>query len=350
MHRAFVYLIIAIVSYIIYVLVNHLIRSRSRTRRAIALGCDTPPTVFCLDPFGFGNVRNLLKADSEKRLPDWLLDRTEQLQKENGNTATTIRAKAPPGKWNYFTSEPDNIKAILAAQFNDFSLGEARTLNLEKLLGVGIVSLLRSVCTFKKLILSQFTSDGKEWAHSRALLRPQFSRGQVADLTIEEEHVQTMTKVIDRNVDPLTGWTDEIDLQPLFFNLTLDTATQFLFGESADSQLSLLGRGNLKKPGRIDFAKEFDLSQRLVARASRFGDLWWLGHTKELRDSAKLVHEYVDYYVRVALDQPIEEKDTNERYIFLKALAQETRNPIELRAQLLNILLAVRKFRIHFLS
>jgi cytochrome P450 len=148
-----------------------------------------------------------------------------------------------------------------------------------------------------------------------------------------------MSKVIDRDVDPSTGWTNEIDLQPLFFNLTLDTATQFLFGESADSQLTLLGQ---VKPGRIDFAKEFDLSQRLVARASRFGDLWWLGHTKELRDSAKLVHEYVDHYVQLALEQPAEKQDIDERYIFLRALAQETRNPIELRAQLLNILLAGR--------
>lgn len=151
-----------------------------------------------------------------------------------------------------------------------------------------------------------------------------------------------MSKVIDRSVDPSTGWTEEIDLQPLFFNLTLDTATKFLFGESADSQLSLLDQSNSTKRGKIDFAREFDLSQRLVARASRFGDLWWLGHTKELRDSTKLVHEYVDYYVRMALEQPAEKQNPDERYIFLRALAQETRNPIELRAQLLNILLAGR--------
>jgi hypothetical protein len=141
MHRALLYPAFAFAAYVVFLIINHLVRLRHHSRRAKALGCKTPSTVFCLDPFGFGNVRNLLKADSEGRLPDWLLERTEFAQKEYGNGSTTIRAKAPPGKWNYFTSEPENIKAILAAQFNEFSLGAARTSNLEKLLGVGIVSL-----------------------------------------------------------------------------------------------------------------------------------------------------------------------------------------------------------------
>lgn len=140
MHRALAYPLIALSAYVVYLLINLLVRSRYHARRANALGCKIPPTVFCLDPFGFGNVRNLLKADTEQRLPDWLLDRTLDLQEKNGDAASTIRVKSPPGKWNYFTSEPENIKTILAAQFNDFSLGEARTLNLEKLLGVGIAS------------------------------------------------------------------------------------------------------------------------------------------------------------------------------------------------------------------
>lgn len=59
------------------------------------------------------------------------------------------------------TIEPENIKALLATQFSDFSLG-LRHRAFYPLLGDGI-----------------FNVDGEVWSHSRALLRPQFSREQV---------------------------------------------------------------------------------------------------------------------------------------------------------------------------
>ena len=59
------------------------------------------------------------------------------------------------------TIEPENIKALLATQFPDFSLG-LRHRAFCPLLGDGI-----------------FNADGALWSHSRALLRPQFSREQV---------------------------------------------------------------------------------------------------------------------------------------------------------------------------
>lgn len=61
------------------------------------------------------------------------------------------------------------------------------------------------------------------------MIRPSFSRDQVSDLDLEEEHMQNMMKALPANSD---GWTDEVDIQVLFFRLTLDSATQFLFGES----------------------------------------------------------------------------------------------------------------------
>lgn len=61
------------------------------------------------------------------------------------------------------------------------------------------------------------------------MLRPSFSRDQVADLDLEESHIQNMMKALPVNSD---GWTDEIDIQVLFFRLTIDSATEFLFGES----------------------------------------------------------------------------------------------------------------------
>lgn len=96
--------------------------------------------------------------------------------------------------------------------------------------------------------------------HSRGLLRPQFARHQVGDLELEELHVQNMMRALP--VDPQTGKTQEVDLQVLFFRLTIDSATEFLFGESVDSQIAELPE-NAHKSSNIDSARD----EKLFAHA-----------------------------------------------------------------------------------
>jgi cytochrome P450 len=57
----------------------------------------------------------------------------------------------------------------------------------------------------------------------------------------------------------------------------------------------------------------------------------------------------IDHFVRLALSKDIRENelekgtaDSKGRYVFLEALVSKTRDPVELRSQLLNILLAGR--------
>lgn len=163
-------------------------------------------------------------------------------------------------------------------------------------------------------------------------------RAQVSDLDVEEEHVKALMTVLDRHIGA-SRWTDLVDLQVLFFRLTLDSATEFLFGESVYSQL---GEG-----GAIEaqaFAHAFDRSQYILSQATHLGTNYWMAHTPEFHRMVKKVHSFVDYFVQLALVQGSGEKqsDEKERYVFLQALAQDTRDPIELRSQLLNILLAGR--------
>lgn len=73
-----------------------------------------------------------------------------------------------------------------------------------------------------------FDTDGSAWERSRAMIRPNFTRQQVADLDTFETH---MVHLIDRV--PRDGST--IDLQDLFFSLTMDSATEFLFGRSTST-------------------------------------------------------------------------------------------------------------------
>ena len=94
-----------------------------------------------------------------------------------------------------FTDDPKNAQAILITQFPNFNMGGRRRQDTSKLLGHGI-----------------FNADGAYWEHSRALIRPDFIKKQVADLAINEEHAQHMMRQF-----PTDG--KSVDLQSFFFHL-----------------------------------------------------------------------------------------------------------------------------------
>ena len=190
--------------------------------------------------------------------------------------------------------------------------------------------------------------------HSRALLRPQFARHQVADLELEENHVQDLFKHLQTHY----GWTDRVDLGPLFFRLTLDSATEFLFGQSVDSQIAALPENKAleemaPKKGSLDwtsFARCFDAATMALGIRGRLAEMFFLYSPKSFYDNCKEVHKFADYYVNLALttdlstlkEDHLEKGHKKGKYIFLHELVQATRDPIELRSQLLNILLAGR--------
>lgn len=188
----------------------------------------------------------------------------------------------------------------------------------------------------------QFASNGERWEHSRALLRPQFIREQVSDLDLEERHVQNMMQILQIEGD---GWTQKIDMQVLFFRLTMDSATEFLFGESVDSQLQGLPNSKNASSGHDEkgFAYAFDRGQMYLAKAARMGDLYWVAHNKEFKEMCKRTHDFIDYYVQRALDyQDTKKNCEKEKYVFLEQLAKTTKDPVQIRTELLNILLAGR--------
>jgi cytochrome P450 len=181
------------------------------------------------------------------------------------------------------------------------------------------------------------------------MIRPQFTKDQVSNLDLEETHVQNMMKLVEPTIGA-DGWIDQVDLLPYFFRLTFDSATEFLFGESVNSQLRLLPGYQSTKIGSSEakFEEAFDAGQMALATRSRFMDSWWLYDSKEFRDSCKIVHEFVDHFVRLALSKDLRKKVLDkgsggkEQYIFLEAVAAETQDPTELRSELLHVLLAGR--------
>ena len=186
------------------------------------------------------------------------------------------------------------------------------------------------------------------------MLRPQFARDQISDLELEEIHVQDLLKHLQ--VDPATnGWTPQVDLSPMFFRLTLDSATEFLFGESVDSQTASLPstarNGAAEVSEKLDwtgFAPCFDSATMSLGVRGRLSEKYWLYSPRSFHDKCKEVHKFADYYVNLALttdlsavkESNLEKGSHKEKYIFLAELVKATRDPIELRSQLLNILLA----------
>ncbi|KAI9643447.1 hypothetical protein NHQ30_008066 [Ciborinia camelliae] len=191
--------------------------------------------------------------------------------------------------------------------------------------------------------------DGHEWKVSRDMMRPQFTRDQISDLEVEERHFQNLMRAIDVRMQ--NGWTEEMDLQVLFFRLTMDSATEILLGESADSQLlELPGHYQAAENTRIDFATEFDNALSWTSTRGRFADKSWLIISKDYTKSWNKCNEYVDHFVQLALtknslDKSRDENDpssTKKKFIYLDALAKEIQDPTELRSQCLHLLIAGR--------
>jgi cytochrome P450 len=199
-----------------------------------------------------------------------------------------------------------------------------------------------------------FSDNNERWEHSRALLRPQFARQNITDLDALERHCQNLMRHF--NIDS-SSWSQQVDLAPMFFRLTLDSATEFLFGQSVDSQLLALPgyQDQLPQGGDqlnwLNFGNAFDSGMAHIATKFRFNDLYWIYNPSELKRNIKEVHEFADYFVQKVLDtrkqnyrdEKEQQSDQKKaRYVFAEELAQATQDPIELRSQLLHILLAGR--------
>ena len=163
-----------------------------------------------------------------------------------------------------------------------------------------------------------------------------------------------LLKALEREGMDGGEWSKIVDLLPLFFRLTLDTATEFLFGESTNTQQLHLQPWTSEGQQALAFANAFDRSQYILGKTVPLGEFYWLGHTPELKRLVKEVHVWAARYVQIALDYRADPKAFDEKYgekyIFLHALAKQTQNPDELRQEVLNILLAGRDTTASLLS
>ncbi|KAK1085543.1 hypothetical protein LTR48_004441 [Friedmanniomyces endolithicus] len=297
---------VLVVAYIAYrAIKSHLANQRFKAF-AKQHGCEEP-----LDLSGtwFDSIGRLRRVFNLKKSGEDILD---DIFAEDFQQASTIQRKRFEGSSFLFTVEPANLQAFLATQFDDFETGRLRGLQLGPVLGKSI-----------------FTSDGAFWAHSRALFRPQFSRDNINDLEATDKACNALIAAIGpANAE---GWTRDVAFQPLCFNFTLDTASEFLFGESAESQAAMMALQNPKEnpsiavgsagesPGSQQFRQDFEI--RFTEHYAQAAILTAAQQT----DSSKLT-----------------EGSSPKKETLLTRLATQTQDRTELRDQVLAILFAGR--------
>lgn len=150
-----------------------------------------------------------------------------------------------------FTADAQNLRAILASQFNDYGKGQGFRNDWHGLLGDSVFSL-----------------DGEGWHGARQLLRAQFIKDRISDLTIFEKFSQVLIRglaggesAIPRMRENIRGVGKEVDVTSFIHRYTLDTATEFLFGKSV---------GSLEEINN-EFAEAFEEAQRALSTRTRAG-------------------------------------------------------------------------------
>lgn len=176
-----------------------------------------------------------------------------------------------------------------------------------------------------------FTQDGPAWKHSRDMLRPQFARGRLQDISQLNGNIDDLLEVIPRG--------RAVDLQPLFFRLTLDTSTALLFGQSVDSL-----KGPAGDDGDTPINAAFTSAQNHVAKWNDLAGSWWLPGASRFRKDRALVHAFLDEIIARALAaEKLQTSETQDKKTsFLDSMLCETKDPVELRSACLHILLAGR--------
>lgn len=310
----------AFLSYILYTRVTlYLARRRFKKEH----GCQPCKAKFYKDPILGLDVLKAMDYNSKNRI---MLQENRKRFQRLGNTFHNRIITQP---W-IVTCEPENIKTILSLKFKDYSFGN-RQASMTPLLGHGI-----------------FNADGERWANSRHLLRPNFARDQVADLEAFERHFKLMLKHI-----PKDGST--VDLQELFFRLTIDTATEFLFNHSTNS-LRMVGVEDENNEDAI-FSKAFTYAQDDIGMRLRLGPFDRLRKNEKGWEAIRICHEYIDKFVDEALryrKELDEEKqagnEKTEKYFFIQEVAKQTTDKKRIRDELINILLAGRDTTASLLS
>jgi hypothetical protein len=148
-----------------------------------------------------------------------------------------------------------------------------------------------------------------------------------------DSHIKELLHAISRESE--ASPTSEVDLQPQFFEYTLGTTTDLLFGEPHSS---------LPKADRDAVRDNSDYASLVSAIRLRLADLAWIYTPRRFRKACKGVQDWAGFFADKALDYIEEhgEVAASERYGFIVDLRKDTQDRELVRDQLLHVLIAGR--------
>ena len=251
---------------------------------------------------------DLLKRQYDALFSDHALERFSEVF----DIAKTVRIDLF-GATGYFTIDPENIEAILSTRFEDYSLG-SRRLATFALLGEGI-----------------FGQDGPAWKRSRELIRRQFIRVRKQDLQVFTPPINGLISYLRQTAAAGRA----VDLKPSFFQYTLDTTTELLFGEP---------QSNLPKGEQDAVRDNFDYATFGIGVRVRLGALAWLYNPAKYRRACQAIKDWASLFAKEAIRyiDDVGEEQASQKYPFIVDLWKETRDEQLVRDQLLHTLVAGR--------
>lgn len=284
----------------------------------------------------------------------WGIDRIWRLVRLTGKGADVMETVIMPsfrshgwtfsmtglfGEQSILTAEPENLRAVFSSQFQDFPTGPRRAAAFGYMLGHCI-----------------FTSDGPFWEHSRGLIKPHMTTGQINQIGPTARAVEDFIQAL-RIRCGAQSWTPQLDLHPMFLRFTLDQGTDFLFGANLKSQLAAVP-GALAHQDEVTrmaadragddmtFSEAFHAASVEVTKRAKLQSLYWLADTHQARRAVAYLRGFIDHLVEHALqgqkEEEEEEEDKKKKDNLLQALATEITDPVELRDQVLFMLVAAR--------
>ncbi|KAG1731965.1 cytochrome P450 [Suillus paluster] len=205
-----------------------------------------------------------------------------------------------------------------------------------------------------------FNSDGDDFRFHRSMTRPFFSKDRVSHFDIFDKHAEdaiNQLKVRLRDGYP-------VDFQDMVSRFTLDSATEFLFGKDVCSlSAGLIYPSSSPRSKDVafenhpanKFAHAFSGAQIAASYRGRFGSAWrlfefWSDRVKKHMD---VCYKFIDPILKEALEKKKEnglieqkaatkDKDVAEGETLLDHLVNYTEDPIVIRDEILNIMIAGR--------
>lgn len=213
-----------------------------------------------------------------------------------------------------FTSDPRNIKHLLASQFTDFEASAERK------------HLFKDVSTRGIL-----TVDGTAWVAAREQLRKQFSHSRaLVDFCMLERHVRALRNRVCR-----WGDGETLDLQDNFDRLAMDVLTEFALGESIDSLAAE------QECAKWELGLALRVIKDKISQKGFAGPFHWIVGGKDFQSSCRTVKGYIARVVWQASQQTGKiQFGPNSRHSLAQSLTAEEEDLEVVRDQISNIIIA----------